>query len=234
VKSKRLALTVLTSSLLAAAGFAAPAFAASGPVSVTTCGDLTGPGTYRLDADLPTCTITLTGSNTKLLLNRHTLLGAGIDSPSAGAAGTRNLIVGPGTVTGNANAALIMGHTKNSAIAFVTATGNRVGLATVADGSKNLIFGNNLNHNDAGVQLLGGTAVLSTNDADNNTGNGIEIFVAGNTIVDNTADENGTWGIVVEDAAIQNCTANYFARNSASGNGVEAQVAPDCIQPATT
>jgi parallel beta-helix repeat protein len=87
----------------------------------------------------------------------------------------------------------------------------------VADGVGNVVRGNQLLSNTTGVELSGGTQnTVEFNAANASLGSGIEVGDSLNaTVFGNTANNNGTGGIIADDGAL----AGDVRGNQANGNG---------------
>jgi hypothetical protein len=176
---------------LAAVGLAIPGTPASagGTVkSVTSCGGLNGPGTYRLDANVtgPTFCFGI-GNNVTFLLNGHTI-SSGFAFQDFGiiTQGSGDTILGPGKISGFGPGIDLFGG--GAKVRGVTATRNGVGIFIESAG--NDVRGNVTTGN--GVGILAET-----------TGN------TGNTIIGNSAQNNGT--DLEDDNA--NCGSNVWRGN---------------------
>jgi parallel beta-helix repeat protein len=87
----------------------------------------------------------------------------------------------------------------------------------LADGVGNVVRGNVLRSNTTGIEVSGGRLnTIEFNAASASLGSGIEVGDSLNaTVIGNTADNNGTGGLVLDDGAL----AGEVRGNQANGNG---------------
>jgi parallel beta-helix repeat protein len=182
----------------AAVSLAVPAAASASVTSLTSCQNITAPGTYRLDANvtLPVgvqeCFV-IFASDVTLLLNGHTVQGplsppfaeSGVDVQGANAK-----IVGPGTITGWGTFGIVLTSGGNGKVRGVTVTNNR----------------------DRGIFVSSAGNDLRGNVITDNEDGGIVLTVDGtaNTIIGNSAHGNGEFDLVDPNA---NCDSNVWRGN---------------------
>jgi hypothetical protein len=177
---------------LAAVGLAIPASAAAKVTSLTSCGTISSPGKYRLDADVSTTSLDcfdITASDVTLHLNGHTVT-AGTFGFVVKASGSGDQIVGPGTVTGANTRAIGLFVGGNDTVRGVTVsvTGSSEGIEIGSAG------------NDVRGNVVTGTGTF---------GIVVDSLATGNTIIGNFAHGSGT--DLVDNNV--NCDSNVWRGN---------------------
>ena len=179
---------------LAAVSLAVPATASASVTSLTSCGSITAPGKYRLDANVSgtdICFLIFVDGVT-LRLNGHTVQGQSGDL-GIFVVGAKVDIVGPGTITGWGGAGIGFvnpptGQGGNGSVRHVTVTNNGgVGIGIAAAGNE--IRHNVITHNGSGIHVFSGS---------------------GNTITGNFAHNNAGFDMEDENA---NCGSNVWRHN---------------------
>lgn len=215
--------------------------------TTVTCGDeITSSGTYNLAASCSGDGIAILASHVTLNLNGHTMTGPGEDGIFASSASAIG-IVGPGTIAGygfgiewdfisrsHITHVTVTNSTAHG-IGFLDSSDNQLISDSVTGSTFHGITFNGCNGNlisgvtstgngDNGLYLAssGGNRVLrSTFDA--NGLDGIAVGTVGNgpanknEILENTANDNATYGIAVNG----DVTGSYVYANSAHGNFVD-------------
>jgi parallel beta-helix repeat protein len=224
---------------LAALGVLVPGASAAviAAESIDACGTvITTPGTYVLSQDL-NCgggfAIHVDASNVTVQLDGHTITAA--ESVVIGASvSVDNVVVqGPGTGTGSDNSGFVLVSATNSGFDGVTASGNRVGVATIAPASStgNFVRNSTVTNNDTGAQLIGNGVEFSGNNCSANTNGsgqfGIEVFDSsdGNQIHHNTCNDQ-VWGILVYNGSNDNVIHDNTATGNAALDAFDQN--PDC------
>jgi parallel beta-helix repeat protein len=155
---------------LAAVGLAVQVTAAATVTSLTSCGQISSPGTYRLDANITARGVScfaISASNVRLILNGHTITSTfGADlGIFPGSGGSGDQIVGPGTVTGFITAGIVLGGGGGGSVRGVTASGNSIGILV---GSGNSVRGNVATDNGFGIVAGSGGNTIIGNYAHGN------------------------------------------------------------------
>jgi parallel beta-helix repeat protein len=222
MRVKRLLISLLTATVLAALVAVAPAQAA-GPKPVT-CGDtIKRHGDYVLAGDCIGVGITITASGVHLNLDGHTVDGS--RGPGSGIliSGASHVYVeGPGTITNFIDGVRIEGGGKNR-IKGVSTTSNVNGI-TVWNATGVHLDANDASYNDAFGILIhgGGKHRLSHNQASFNGPGGIRLEGSSdNHITGNQADVNHSTGISADSSS----TDNHIDHNQTNANfyGIELQ-----------
>jgi parallel beta-helix repeat protein len=180
-----------------AVAVAGPGPAGATVTSLTSCGTISSPGSYRLDADVtapPVNCFDIVASDVSLALNGHTIQGAALGSNvGVDAVGPSLKLHGPGTISGYFIGVLLHGR----CFPCTSADNARVTGLTTTD------------NEEAGIRVnTSGNKIIGNVTAGNR--NGIDVVGTGNAVIGNYAHDNRRFDLLDENV---DCDSNTWKGN---------------------